>query len=970
MGFTIRKKLLCSILLWVLIYVPVFGQAIYVDLNSIPKAGTALIYSHQDDDVIWMLPFWKVTEEFIGGAMPPTPRSRTLVQEQQVYMDNNGYGIDYLNNWKTPWGDISDDEYNQYYWIANPDYDYLQIDHLVTRLGPDMTPLPISELNKLKAKIEQYIASPSVSRIITHNIWGEYGHAHHMAVDKAVRELAVKYRKDVWMLGCDNGNFINVDIPSGITYTTGRFDPVLFSEIETIYKNNYYWTSDDYIPPGDINFIKIVEGGVDRSNAFIDGTVTTPGPYQAEPGAYIFDGEDDYLTLAGNNNSTYTISMRIRPDVIQAMDISKMSEYPSAATCDRSFYLQSDGRVTARVFDTQSRTVTSNSAILAGKWTNILMTGDGNNLKIYINGILEASVAAGFPTVYTSPEFILGQAQETSSYFRGQISNVRLYDHVLTDGEIAVLAHNLTLSGVTANNKVYDGTTHATLNTGGASLVGVYTGDNVSLVSTDAAGSFENKIVGTGKKVITSGFVLSGPDAANYTLSQPEAKADILIASLTVSGVTSVSKVYDGTTSVSLNTSGATLAGVVPGDEVSLVSSSATGTFDNKTVGTDKAVSTTGFTLSGADADKYTLTQPSTTGSITAKSVTVTGLTANNKIYNRNTAATLSGTPALSGILLPDVVTLEGSPLARFSSGNTGTDIIVSVTGFTISGADAGNYTLTQPELKANITAKELTITGITANNKPYDGNTAATISGTAALSGILPPDVVTLGGTPQASFSSRNKGVDIAVNVTGLTISGADADNYTITQPELKANITAKELTITGITAVNKPYDGNTAATLSGTPALSGVLIPDLVVLGGIPVATFASPEVSDNIPVNVTGFNISGADEGNYTLTQPQGLTANIYITTGSETIQSGKLSYWIYPNPASDFIILNIVNYNNEKLSYILFNGSGSIMENKQVTSNKTLIPMTNFVSGAYFIKISGDKNDVKTIKILKK
>ena len=64
----------------------------------------------------------------------------------------------------------------------------------------------------MKAKLEQYIASPDVSRIITHNNWGEYGHRHHLGVNKAVRELAVKYRKDVWMLGTDE-EFVDRPVP-------------------------------------------------------------------------------------------------------------------------------------------------------------------------------------------------------------------------------------------------------------------------------------------------------------------------------------------------------------------------------------------------------------------------------------------------------------------------------------------------------------------------------------------------------------------------------------------------------------------------------------------------------------------------------------------------------------------------------------------------------------------------------------
>ena len=48
----------------------------------------------------------------------------------------------------------------------------------------------------------------------------------------------------------------------------------------------------------------------------------------------------------------------------------------------------------------------------------------------------------------------------------------------------------------------------------------------------------------------------------------------------------------------------------------------------------------------------------------------------------------------------------------------------------------------------STVTAKELTISGLSANNKLYDGNTSATLSGTAALLGVVNSDVVTLGST------------------------------------------------------------------------------------------------------------------------------------------------------------------------------------------------------------------------------
>ena len=52
---------------------------------------------------------------------------------------------------------------------------------------------------------------------------------------------------------------------------------------------------------------------------------------------------------------------------------------------------------------------------------------------------------------------------------------------------------------------------------------------------------------------------------------------------------------YDGTTTATLDTSGAALAGVVAGDDVTLDTSGAVGTFDDKNVGTGKTVTVTGL---------------------------------------------------------------------------------------------------------------------------------------------------------------------------------------------------------------------------------------------------------------------------------------------------------------------------------------------------------------------------------------
>ena len=93
-------------------------------------------------------------------------------------------------------------------------------------------------------------------------------------------------------------------------------------------------------------------------------------------------------------------------------------------------------------------------------------------------------------------------------------------------------------------------------------------------------------------------FVLGGVDAGNYTLTQPLLTADITMASLTITGVTVDSKVYDGTTVAILNISGAALTGVFGTDNVTLNSSGATGAFLDKNAGAAKPVATSGFAIS------------------------------------------------------------------------------------------------------------------------------------------------------------------------------------------------------------------------------------------------------------------------------------------------------------------------------------------------------------------------------------
>lgn len=181
---------------------------------------------------------------------------------------------------------------------------------------------------------------------------------------------------------------------------------------------------------------------------------------------------------------------------------------------------------------------------------------------------------------------------------------------------------------------------------------------------------------------------------------------------------------------------------------------------------------------------------------VTKRQLTITGLTGTNKIYDATTTASATGTATLNNILAGDEsnVSLDGTPSFAFVTATVGVGKMINTTGFTLSGSSAGNYILVQPTLTADISVKPITVTGATANDKVYDGNTTATIVG-GTLNGVEAADVANVSLASTGSFDTANAGENKPVT---LSISGSAASNYSLTQPGITASITKANQTIT----------------------------------------------------------------------------------------------------------------------------------------------------------------------------
>src|SRR5919202_1453291 len=228
---------------------------------------------------------------------------------------------------------------------------------------------------------------------------------------------------------------------------------------------------------------------------------------------------------------------------------------------------------------------------------------------------------------------------------------------------------------------------------------------------------FDDKNVGS--RTVTADVSLSGADAGNYTLTSSTASdgANITAASLTAV-LTAQDKVYDGNTSAQ-----ATATVTAIGSDVVTVDVN-NAVFDDKNVGSRTV--TADVSLSGADAGNYTLISSTASdgANITVASLTAV-LTAQDKTYDGNTSAQATATVTAIG---NDVVTVDVNN-AVFDDKNVGSRTVTA--DVSLSGADAGNYTLTSSTASdgANITAASLTAV-LTAQDKVYDGNTSAQAAG------------------------------------------------------------------------------------------------------------------------------------------------------------------------------------------------------------------------------------------------
>ena len=393
--------------------------------------------------------------------------------------------------------------------------------------------------------------------------------------------------------------------------------------------------------------------------------------------------------------------------------------------------------------------------------------------------------------------------------------------------------------------------------------------------------------------------------ASNYQFSYVSSLNTVRPLGITASSIASASSAYGDVV-----TPGAvSLSGVLAGDTVT-----STAAISNPTYSTSNNLKAASYfqtaastSLSGTDAGNYSLTAFTTsTPNYTVTPIAVNGtIAAAASTYG---AALAPGAVSLTGKLVGDVVTSTASLVSPAMSASNNVKVgSYNQTATTLSGNDAGNYTLA----------------GTTTSNLNYQVNplaiTVSSISNASSVYGsLLTPGVVNLSGVQGVDAVSGSASVinllySSSNNVKAGTypqrasslLTGNDAANYSLsayTTPSSNYTVSALPITVGSIAPAASNYGATVAP---GAVTLNGVLGSDLV----SSAASIVSASYSTSAHLKAGSYNqgastLTNTDAANYTLTAYTSPTATYTVNALalSANIAAATSSYGATVTPGS--------------------------------------------------------------------
>jgi hypothetical protein len=451
------------------------------------------------------------------------------------------------------------------------------------------------------------------------------------------------------------------------------------------------------------------------------GSVTKIFTITPKPVTITADGETKVYDGQPLTKNSYTHTELASGDAIKSVtvtgsqtDAGTSENVPSGAVIQNT--------ANENVTDNYAITYTNGTLTVTKASLNITAEGYSGVYDGAAHGITVKNVPEGLTVKYSEDNTNFGSSEleytnicEKTIYWKVDNDNYDLTSGASGNAQVTITPKAVTISGVKAKDKIYDGTTSAVIDAESAIIDGKVEGDVLTVNAQSVTAAFADANAGGDKTVTLSGnFTLAGTSAGNYVLSAQPASATGTIEKkeVTISGVKAKDKVYDGTTAAEIDAGSATFDGKVEGDDLTVNAQSVTAAFADAEAGKNKSVTiiSGNFTLAGEQAGNYTLSaQPqNVTGTIEPKPVTVSGLSAEEKNYDpNNNVATINCRGAVfNGLIEGDELTISDVTGTYIIGENVDAtlDVTLDYTNATLGGKSAANYKLATEDNQATTT--------------------------------------------------------------------------------------------------------------------------------------------------------------------------------------------------------------------------------------------------------------------------
>ena len=189
----------------------------------------------------------------------------------------------------------------------------------------------------------------------------------------------------------------------------------------------------------------------DTSGRGNDGTLIGNAYYSIGDKAFRFDGTNDHIQayMGNSGDFDFTVSCWVNRDTITSYDIPWWlgSETQNAgSTVGYGVGLQIGASNDPRVFffifgGKELEWANGSSNFPADQWNHVVCTRTGVDLKLYLNGILQSIPEDNSDPLELLPnsQLLIGQRDNAGSTLDGSISQFKLYDTVLTAGDVKTL---------------------------------------------------------------------------------------------------------------------------------------------------------------------------------------------------------------------------------------------------------------------------------------------------------------------------------------------------------------------------------------------------------------------------------------------------------------------------------------------------------------------------------------------------